>query len=118
MSSLSPYADFVPTLGLTEVTGNTENILFVASGNTLKYPETLPANMKGFRGYFLLKGDAAAQARSFSLNMGNEETGIETIDHSPLNIDHSVYDLQGRRIEGQPTQKGVYIVNGKKVFVR
>ena len=118
MPTETTYADFVPTLGLTEVTGNTENILFVASGNKLKYPETLPANMKGFRGYFLLKGDAAAQARSFSLNMGNEETGIETIDHSPLNIDHSVYDLQGRRIEGQPTQKGVYIVNGKKVFVR
>ena len=44
----------------------------------------------------------------------NEATGIESIDHSPLTIDHSVYDLQGRRV-AQPT-KGLYIVNGKKVI--
>ena len=42
-------------------------------------------------------------------------TGIESIDHSPLSIDHHYYDLQGRRVE-HPT-KGLYIVNGRKVIV-
>ncbi len=42
-------------------------------------------------------------------------TGIESIDHSPLSIDHHYYDLQGRRVE-HPT-KGLYIVNGRKVVV-
>ena len=42
-------------------------------------------------------------------------TGIESIDHSPLSIDHYYYDLQGRRVE-HPT-KGLYIVNGRKVVV-
>ena len=42
----------------------------------------------------------------------HEDSSINTIDHSPLTIDHSVYDLQGRRVQ-HPT-KGVYIVNGKK----
>ena len=61
-------------------------------------------------------------AREFFLF--DEATGIESIDHSPLTIDHSVYDLQGRRV-AQPT-KGLYIVrsaegrlqgkNGKKVI--
>ena len=54
----------------------------------------------------------AAGAREFFLF--DEATGIESIDHSPLTIDHSVYDLQGRRV-AQPT-KGLYIVNGKKVI--
>ena len=51
-------------------------------------------------------------AREFFLF--GDATGIEIIDHSPLTIDHSVYDLQGRRV-AQPT-KGMYIVNGKKVI--
>ena len=42
-------------------------------------------------------------------------TGIESIDHSPLSIDHHYYDLQGRRVE-HPT-KGLYIGNGRKVIV-
>jgi hypothetical protein len=29
-----------------------------------------------------------------------------------------IYDLQGRRLNGQPTRKGLYIVDGKKKIVR
>ena len=53
-------------------------------------------------------------AREFFLF--DEATGIESIDHSPLTIDHSVYDLQGRRV-AQPT-KGLYIMNGNKVILK
>jgi hypothetical protein len=46
-------------------------------------------------------------------------SAIEAIDHSPLNIDHSVYDLQGRRMaNGQSLKRGLYIVNGRKVVVK
>ena len=41
--------------------------------------------------------------------------GIATIEHSPQNIDYSVYDLMGRKLNGQ-LPKGIYIVNGKKVL--
>ena len=44
-------------------------------------------------------------------------TGIETIDHGPLTIDRW-YDLEGRKLQGKPTQKGVYISNGRKVVVK
>jgi hypothetical protein len=122
------YADFVPTLGLTEVTGNTQNILFVGSGNKLLHPTSLPANMKGFRSYFLLKGDAAAQTRSFSMDFGDgETTGIISIENGQTATDKAVYDLQGRRVSGT-AQKGVYVMrsaegrlqgkNGKKVIIK
>jgi len=48
--------------------------------------------------------------------------GIKSIEHSSLNIEHSVYDLSGRKINGQRSMvngqlpKGVYIVNGRKVL--
>ena len=61
------------------------------------------------KAYLTYSGDFARQFFLF-----DEATGIESIDHSPLTIDHSVYDLQGRRV-AQPT-KGMYIVNGKKVI--
>ena len=28
------------------------------------------------------------------------------------------YDLSGRRLEGQPSRKGIYIQNGRKLIVR
>ena len=43
-------------------------------------------------------------------------TGIEAIEHSPLNIDHSIYNLQGQRIK--TLQKGLNIVGGKKIYVK
>ncbi len=43
-------------------------------------------------------------------------TGIETlkVKRGTLNDNHW-YTLDGRRLNGQPTQRGLYIVNGKKV---
>ena len=44
-------------------------------------------------------------------------TGIETIDREPLTV-NQWYDLEGRKLEGKPARKGVYISNGKKVVVK
>ena len=44
-------------------------------------------------------------------------TGIETIDCEPL-TQNQWYDMQGRKLEGKPARKGVYISNGKKVVVK
>ena len=112
--------DFVPTLGATTIPdGDPKNVLFMAAENTLKHPSSLPANMKGFRAYFQLKGDAANAAR-FNLDFGNgETTGISSLtpDASPKG-EESIYSLDGRRLSGKPAQKGVYIVNGKKMVIK
>jgi hypothetical protein len=42
-------------------------------------------------------------------------TGISSL--RIVGSDARLYDLQGRRIEGQPV-KGLYISNGKKVVVK
>ena len=112
-------ADFIPTLGATTITGDDANdILFLGSGNKLLHPESLPANMKGFRAYFQLKGEAAL-ARSFRMDFGDgEATGIENVNHETI-TNNRYYDLQGRRMSnGQSLKKGLYIVNGKKVIIR
>jgi hypothetical protein len=112
---------FTPTLGKTPIEGSdAKAVLFLAENNTLKNPESLPANMKGFRAYFQLKGDAEAEARAFRMSF-DDASGIEEIDDLPiddLRFASGIYTLDGRRIPGQPTQKGVYIVNGKKTIIK
>ena len=56
---------------------------------------------------------SGAGSRTF-LGLGDDTTGIKSMDNGQLTIDNeAVYDLQGRKV-AQPT-KSLYIVNGKKV---
>ena len=48
---------------------------------------------------------------------GAEVTGImETMADAQQSADENIYDLSGRRVDKM--QKGIYIVNGKKVLVK
>ena len=116
----STDVDFIPTLGATTIPdGDTKAVLFLAAGNKLLNPSALPANMKGFRAYFQLKGETASLARAFSIDFGDgETTGIIAIGTDrAASTDNATYTLDGRRIS-KATQKGVYIQNGKKVIIR
>ena len=115
----STDVDFIPTLGATTIpAGDTKSVLFLAAGNKLLNPSALPTNMKGFRAYFQLKGEAAL-ARSFRMDFGDgETTGIIAIGTDrAASTDNATYTLDGRRIS-KATQKGVYIQNGKKVVIK
>ena len=70
---------------------------------------TIDAN----KAYLTYSGSGGAGAREFFLF--DEATGIEMPTVEDVNADAVVYDLQGRRVVN-PT-KGLYIVNGKKVFI-
>ena len=112
------YVNFVPTLGKTAVDGDVKDILILNGSGTLVHPSAT-GDMKGFRGYFLMH-EAAAGARAFIMNFGEgETTGIQPIRmENGTTPAEGTYDLSGRRIQGQPTQKGVYIQNGKKVIIK
>lgn len=109
--------NFIPTLGKTTIEGSdAKTVLFLAANNMLLNPSEMPAYMKGFRAYFLLKGEAA-NAASFSLNIDGETTVIETTNFTNHTNSTTVYDLQGRRVQNAD-KNGVYIVNGKKVIIK
>ncbi len=52
------------------------------------------------------------------VNAKGETTGIRSIDNGQWIIDNSWYSLDGRKLSGKPTKKGLYINNGKKVVIR
>ena len=50
------------------------------------------------------------------LTASGQTTGISTI--SPFSDSDTWYSLDGRRLSGKPTKKGLYIHNGKKVTIK
>jgi hypothetical protein len=68
------------------------------------------ATVKPFRAYLKASG---AGARALNLDLG-ETTGIETVKKADVTT--AVYSLSGQRVAAP--QKGLYIVNGKKVIVK
>ena len=82
--------------------------------------------MNACRGYFQLKqgltaGSQSAGARAFVLNFGDDSnaTGILTTNFTnSTNSDNEWYSLDGCRLNGKPTAKGIYINNGRKVVIK
>ena len=129
VSFTSTVVDFIPTLGATTIGSegdDAKTVLFLGAGNKLYNPEALPAQMKGFRAYFQLKGDAKEGVRAFRMDFGDGEVqGIREIEDGKLKKETGGYDLQGRRMESSIfnsqssiRKKGVYIVNGKKKVIK
>ena len=109
--------DFIPVVNPTSLTGGDKTVLFVVGGNKLTYPSG-DGNINGFRAYFKLKDEVAVQARAFRMSFDDDATGIVTVLSDEPTTASGTYTLDGRRMEEQPTQKGVYIVNGKKTIIK
>ncbi len=79
--------------------------------NFYHYTGTTLAANKAF-----LLVDAGNNVKSFTVRFDGDATGINTVDAN--NVDGAWYNLQGIRMQGEPTSKGVFIHNGKKVVVQ
>ena len=100
--------------------GNINEILLLAAGNKLGYSQN-PRTLHCFRCHFYVPTNGSAAARSFVVDFGEgeETTEIETITNNQYPItDSAWYTIDGRKLTGKPTAKGIYIVNGRKEVVR
>ena len=48
----------------------------------------------------------------------NSTTGISPVTRHPSSLTDAWYTLDGRKLSGKPTRKGIYIFNGKKVVIK
>ncbi|MBR3021625.1 MAG: bacterial Ig-like domain-containing protein, partial [Bacteroidaceae bacterium] len=98
-------------------TATDKSALLVGEGSTLYYPLE-GAYVNAQHAYFQLTGIEVGDVESNAIGLHfGDATGI--YDLKNLNVlDANYYDLSGRRLEGQPTETGIYIVNGKKVVVK
>ena len=129
------YVDFMGCYSPVSIYTAEKTNLYLGADNTLYYPSETDFTVNAFRGYFQLKqgltaGEPSnsnqAGVRAFKLNFGDGEgnddnaTGIITTNSTnSTNSDNVWYTIDGRKLNGKkPTQRGIYINNGKKVVIK
>lgn len=111
--------DFIGIYSPLNITAADNTKLYLSNANTLYYPNAA-MTIGAFRAYFQLKGITAADLpqSAIVLNFDAEgTTGLNSLTPA-LSQGEGVYTLDGRKLNAMPTQKGVYIVNGKKVVIK
>ena len=119
------YVDFVGNFNpFTIGAAGDKTKLYLGARNGLYYPNGA-STFYGFRAYFQLKGDltagegeGASQIKAINLHFGDEENGIFLMEDGRSKMEDAWYSLDGRRLLEKPTQKGMYIHNGRKVMIK
>ena len=117
--------DFVGTYTPVSFTADDHSKLLVGTQNKLYYPKS-GASLGICRGYFQLKNgltvsDSNGPAPGLNIQMNFGETtslSEKGIVNSEQFATARWYTLDGRKLNGKPTQKGVYIHNGKKIVIK
>jgi hypothetical protein len=79
------------------------------------FPKTAAGSIAGFKAYLPATNFPTAGVKGFTFVFDEDDaTGIKTIDNEQLTIDNEIYNLAGQRLNKM--QKGINIVNGKKVL--
>lgn len=109
------------------ISGEDRSILYLGSSNTLYWPSRA-TYIWSCRAYFQLSGiDDSSEApfRRFVLNFLDEQNDedettniIATEDVESRMRDGVWYTLDGRRLSGKPTARGIYVNNGRKVVIK
>ena len=74
----------------------------------------------GNQAYLSIEGTDAARLAIFieDEEYDGEATGIATVENSVGGENARFYNLNGQQLSGKPNRSGLYIVNGKKVYVK
>ena len=121
VSSQDDYVTFIGIYSPFSTGGENKSMLYLGADNTLYYPSSA-MTINAFRAYFQLNGLTAGEPetdkqtiRAFNLNFG-DETGIFLMEDVRGKMSDVWYTLDGRRVDGKPLVKGLYVHDGRKVF--
>ncbi len=111
--------------GLSE---RTEIATSAYSANTIYVMGNTTKNGFGFHKYtgaympankaFLALGSGSSAPLRMVIDDDEETTGVASMADGIDNMSDVWYTLDGRKLNGKPTTKGLYIVNGKKVMIK
>ena len=97
------------------INGNDDFVNFVFSTGSGS-PQTVDINNITTDKFFEISTSKNGEGKYFVDDVSDSYTGILDVQRPASNVQRSTwYDLSGRRLNGQPTTKGLYIVNGRKV---
>ena len=133
-STITPVeTDHVDFIGITSpatLAADDRSVLYLDTDNTFRNP-TASTTLNACRAYFQLKnGITVNEGSSFVLNVDGISTGLTTgvegvSEELRVKREESagaVYDLSGRKVNGQSSNrqipKGVYVKDGRRVVIK
>ena len=90
----------------------------MGKNNTFGFSKN-PRTLRPLRCHFFLPIYYGSQVHNFELDFDDGE--VTSINDKEMVVKFKVsdwYTLDGRKLDGEPTAKGVYINNGKKVNIK
>jgi len=114
---------FCGTYKSTAFDAEDKSILLMGAENTLFYPIT-GSGIGAQRAYFKIGDDGELLAPSltaFNIDFGDDDSATGIIDSLSPTLSQGEgawYSIDGRKLDGKPTQHGIYINNGKKVVIK
>jgi hypothetical protein len=99
-------------VGVYDKTSIGSDDYFLAADNKLKKNTNASGQLKPFRAYFKAKDAEAKGLTGFDID--GEITGIIGIDGN-VETNAKIYNIGGQQVKPNAMQKGIYIVNGKKI---
>ena len=120
------FGDNISTRNLdidVKITGNYSNVTDFDNSNNFTFStngQMISTTTVSPYSFYVTKNDERSSAKITGLLLsfdGEEATGIEDIINEQKG-DDKYYNLNGQRINKSNAQKGVYIINGKKVVVK
>ncbi|MBR4389811.1 MAG: fibronectin type III domain-containing protein [Prevotella sp.] len=92
-----------------------ECYLYLGGDNKMYYPDSDGININAFRTFIEIPEDAGVNNTMFEID--GTATSIEEVNGLEI-VSNKWFTIDGRQLPKQPTQKGIYINNGRKVVVK
>ena len=121
VTSQDGMVSFIGTYGTVSLAANDKSNIYFGANNKLLWPDQ-NVTVGAFCAYFKINETAAVNAKgitSIDLIVDDEEaTGIHNAEFIMQNGNADAWHtVDGIRLNGKPSKKGMYIHNGKKVVV-
>ena len=124
--------EFKGVFNRLDIEGEDRTKLYLGGDNLLYYPNAA-MSINAFRAYFELYGLTAGEPvngtgsiNNFVLNFSGDATGIVDADLKSASQESGIlnplqqtwFTLDGRKLTGKPTHKGIYIHDGRKMVIK
>ena len=122
-ASATECVNFLGAFSPVSLAANDRSVLYLGAGSTLYYPNS-NMNVGSCRAYFSLNdltvADLTNGIKAFELNFNNDDntTDIDTPFALERDVeDETYYTLDGCKLSGKPSQRGIYVHNSGKVII-
>ena len=121
IESADGRVSFIGNYSPVTLTAGDQSNLYLGTSNKLYYPGTKDKTINSLRAHFHVDLTGTMQVRNIRMNLDGSDDATGIVDGRWKMEDgrsDAWYSLDGRVLQGEPSQKGIYIYKGKKRIIK